>query len=299
MLGKVLNFLRGGGGGGGGADSGRIRPSLTPHIATMAIVNAIRGGRPFLACRLGWFEAYATGHFDRFGELTQGLRAKMWNTPGIFPPTDEEFRKFHAEFTAAAAQADIIGLMHSPFEAEVLRRWCPRAFTCELQDLEPYYNPLPWSSALEGLRVLVVHPFAETISRQFAERREKLFEDARVLPRFELLTLKPPQTLCGNTAGFSSWSEALGRTRDQIAGLGFDAAIVGCGAYGLPLGAFIKSLGRPCVHMGGAVQTLFGVIGARWLEKNPVLLYVNSHWRRPAEHERPPNWEQAEGGCYW
>lgn len=277
----------------------RLRPTLTSHIATMAIVNALRECKPFLACRLGWFEAYSTGHFDRFGQLTESLRKKMWNTPGIFPPTDEEFRKFHAEFTAAAGAADLVGLMHCPFEAEVLQRWCPKAFTCELQDLEPYYNPLPWSYALEGRRVLVVHPFAETISRQFSECREKLFADPRVLPEFELLTLKPPQTLCGNTDGFDSWSEALAHTRRKIEALTFDAAIVGCGAYGLPLGAFIKKLERPCVHLGGAVQTLFGVIGARWLETNPVMFYVNDYWRRPSEQERPPNWQQAEGGCYW
>ena len=280
-------------------DETRQRPSLTPHIATMAIVNALRERKPFLACRLGWFEAYATGHFDRFGQITDALRAKMWNTPGIFPPTDDEFRKFHAEFTAAAGSADLVGLMHCPFEAEVLRRWCPKAFTCELQDLEPYYNPLPWSSALEGQRVLVVHPFAETISQQYPECRDSLFADTRVLPQFELLTLKPPQTLCGNTAGFGSWSEALSHTREKIAKLDFDVAIVGCGAYGLPLGAFVKKLGRPCIHLGGAVQTLFGVIGARWLKNNPVALYVNAHWRHPSDQEKPPNWQQAEGGCYW
>jgi hypothetical protein len=280
-------------------DVAASRPTLSPHTTTMAIVNAIRERRPFLACRLGWLEAYSTGYFDENDRLTDTLRGRMWNNAGIFPPTDEEFRNFHAAFTAGVATADVVGLMRCPFETKVLTQYCPKAFTCELQDLEPYYNPLPWSSALSGLDVLVVHPFSISIAKQYATARETLFSDPRVLPEFTLRTLIPPQTLGGNTDGFSSWSEALAATKIKISENQFDIAIVGCGAYGLPIGAFVKSLGKPCIHLGGAVQTLFGLIGRRWMENTPVSLYVNSHWRPPEPEERPPNWQQVEGGCYW
>ena len=88
----------------------------------------------------------------------------------------------------------------------------------------------------------------------------------------------------------------------DIAKIDFDIALLGCGAYGFPLAAFIKrDLGRQAVHIGGATQLLFGIRGGRW-ETNPksrVLSLFNSAWVRPEEKERPPNFQQHEGGAYW
>ena len=41
-----------------------------------------------------------------------------------------------------------------------------------------------------------------------------------------------------------SWFDALDKMYKDIRELDFDVAIVGCGAYGLPLAAKIKSLGK-------------------------------------------------------
>ena len=50
----------------------------------------------------------------------------------------------------------------------------------------------------------------------------------------------------------------------EISEIDFEIAIIGAGAYGLPLGAFIKKIGRQAIHLGGATQILFGVRRARW-----------------------------------
>ena len=39
----------------------------------------------------------------------------------------------------------------------------------------------------------------------------------------------------------------------------FDVAIIGCGAYGLPLAVEAKRMGKQAIHMGGATQVLFGI----------------------------------------
>lgn len=284
----------------GAVEDRKLTATLSAHLVCMATGRALVDGKPFLVSRLGWLETYAVGYFDKFGEISSGIRDKMWNTPGIFPATDEQFVAFHAEYTRCMASADVLGLMHCPYEAEVIERHASQAFLCQLQDLEPYYHPVPWSQYLRGLRVLVVNPFAASIERQYQTVREKLFLDSNVLPSFELMTLKSPQTLCGNSDGYKSWNDALAATRDKIANMEFDAAIIGCGAYGLPLGSFVKELGKPCVHMGGATQALFGVAGSRWTrEKTPIQCLMNSYWTRPSEEERPPNWRDAEKGCYW
>ena len=280
-------------------DSDLLAPNLSAHLVYCGIGGAIAQRLPFLVSRLGWFEAYSIGHWESKGCLNDSLRKRMWNNPGIFPATDQGFERFHATYTDAMKEVDILGLMKCPYEKVVVTRHAPKAFLCELGDLEPYYHPVPWSKYLAGLRVLVVHPFAASIESQYRKNRSRLFLDPDVLPEFELLTIVPPQTLSGNTGGFSSWSDALAGLLDKISGETFDVAIVGCGAYGLPAGAFVKKLGKVCIHLGGPTQMLFGVRGARWDAMPGGRLLTNDHWCRPSVEERPPNWKNVEDGCYW
>ena len=39
----------------------------------------------------------------------------------------------------------------------------------------------------------------------------------------------------------------------------FDIALIGCGAYGFPLAAFVKGIGKKAVHIGGPLQLFFGI----------------------------------------
>jgi hypothetical protein len=172
------------------------------------------------------------------------------------------------------------------------------AVTVRLRDLEPYYHRDPWTEALTGRTVLVVHPFAESIERQY-ERRSELFDDPRVLPAFELRTVKAVQSIAGSTGGFRSWFDAYEHMCAEIADTEFDVAIIGCGAYGFPLAAHVKRLGRKAVHLGGAVQILFGIKGKRWDQHEVISQLYNEHWVRPLPSERPDNYRSVEDGCYW
>ena len=77
----------------------------------------------------------------------------------------------------------------------------------------------------------------------------------------------------------------------------FDVALVGAGAYGTPLCLFIKSLGKQALQSGGATQLLFGIIGKRWEEREPIKSYLNEHWIRPSV--QPEGYKNIEKGCYW
>ena len=65
---------------------------------------------------------------------------------------------------------------------EVVRGYSSATRHSRLRALEPTY-PHPWSAALAGKRVLVVHPFKTTIERQYA-RRAELFPGTDILPQF-------------------------------------------------------------------------------------------------------------------
>ena len=150
----------------------------------------------------------------------------------------------------------------------------------------------PWTESLRGRNVLVIHPFEESIQRQY-EKHTRLFRDERVLPEFGRIdTVKAVQSVAGNSTEYVTWFDALESMRAQIADKDFDVALIGAGAYGLPLAAFVKDLGRKAVHLGGVTQILFGIIGSRWERVIPRVYrlsvrFVNSDWTRPLPEETP------------
>jgi hypothetical protein len=274
-------------------------PQLDSFFAGRLIEGAIQDRRPFLASRLGWMESYALGLWDTGQAVEQSFIEKLRRHAGVFPPTKQNFESFCSIYLDAVREIDLLGLMQNPYYKKLVDKYIPEAFTCGLGSLEPYLNTVPWSRSLKGMRVLVVHAFADSIARQYRENRGHLFSDPQVLPEFELQCLKAPQTMLGETAGFCCWSEALADLKKRVDALDYDVAIIGCGAYGLPLGAHIKQVGKVAIHFGGAVQLLFGISGQRWRDKPEFRAIMRNHWISPSESERPPGWEKIEEGCYW
>jgi hypothetical protein len=258
------------------------------------VVNYLLMTRPVPLCRK--VLDYATWS-PYLADFEPGVRRHMSNNAGFFPTTDQALARFCRLMLADAQGIDLLGswLRHERFLGDRLAG----ATRVHLEDLPPYRHASPWSAALAGKRVLVVHPFEESIRRQY-QKRELLFEDPRVLPAFELLTVKAVQSIAGTDSGFGDWFLALDHMKARMDALRYDVALIGCGAYGLPLAAHAKRSGRMAVHLGGALQNLFGIIGKRWeTEYGYGATRYNPHWARPLESERPANAGAVEGGCYW
>lgn len=283
------------------------------RIATGAAGNAViaetlRAGGPCLVTRLGLSEVSCVSHYRRWRRPTllnatypPYVRELIHVNAGVFPDDDGTLDRFSAQFLKAAEEADVMAVWLNRGEDAVMRERCPHARLVNLPSLESMCFEQPWSAELAGKRVLVVHPFAETIASQYRDHRRELFDDPRVLPEFKLTTLAPPQSIAGAPCGYSDWFAALDDTCERIAKHDFDVAIIGAGAYGLPIGAFVKGLGKQAVHMGGATQLLFGIIGRRWEIEyaDTIVPLVNEHWTRPSPAETPPGAGSVEAGCYW
>lgn len=172
-------------------------------------------------------------------------------------------------------------------------------------NLDGYYAPFlwenPWTKELKDKKVLVVHPFAETIEQQY-KKREKLFKNSEVLPSFRALyTIKAVQSIGGEGApGFKNWFDALEYMEAQMDRIDYDVVLIGCGAYGMSLAAHAKRRGKVAIHLAGWTQMLFGIYGNRWLNDQPrYAKYINEYWVRPSEEEKPKASESIENGCYW
>ena len=93
--------------------------------------------------------------------------------------------------------------------------------------------------------------------------------------------------------------EALESMKREISQADFGVAIIGAGAYGFPLAAYVKSLGKQAIQMSGATQILFGIKGKRWDDHPVISKFYNDAWVRPLQSETPPEIHKVEGGSYW
>lgn len=218
---------------------------------------------------------------------------------GFFPNEKRMMDRFSDMMLSIVGEIDLIGLWFSSLEEYIVGEYMRSALLTHLTALEPYAYAEPWSRELKDKKVLVVHPFESSIKKQYA-RREKLFKNLTVLPQFELKTFKAVQTIAGEEdTRFATWFDALEYMKNGIRQIDFDVAIIGCGAYGMPLAVEVKRMGKQAIHMGGATQILFGIKGARWDENATISCLYNEHWVRPGESEQCRNSKVVEGGCYW
>jgi hypothetical protein len=275
-----------------------LSPQLDAYLVSQMIGAAIVSNQPFLASRLGFTEARSLSQPDAETNPSEFIRDLIWRYSGVFPATVQQFLDFRQKYLAALEQVDLLGLIRNPAEYKLVKALRRPPVTCDIASLEPYLHPLPWSKFLVGRSVLVIHPFAESILSQYAIRKD-LFLNPDVLPEFQLIVIKAPQTLAGNADGFESWTHALEFLIQRVSEADFDIAIIGCGAYGLPLGAHIKKMGKTAIHLGGATQILFGISGKRWLERPNFRALMSNAWRQPSDSKRPQNLDKVEEGCYW
>ena len=269
------------------------------------IKDMILSGNPFLAGRFGATELFCVRTFDfEIESKYNKVLSQMENWSGFFPSKKELGDKFKNLMLDLIPEANVMGIWMLPFEEYYLNSYGNKQLkTTYLLDLEPWSSPEePWSAALKGKKVLVIHPFKETIERQY-ERREEIFPGTDILPEFELKTLKAVQTVAGEKDNrFSTWFDALEWMYQEAMKIDFDVAIIGCGAYGFPLAAKLKQAGKQAIHLAGATQLLFGIKGKRW-EESTAFAYVqkffNDAWVYPSDEDKPKAANKVEGGCYW
>lgn len=239
---------------------------------------------------------FVKGKIPSWGYAPSTIRTMRINA-GFFPPTKKMLNRFGNLMLNSMKEVDMIGSWR--LEEECVVDMMPNAIRVPLPDLEPYYFSRPWTTALEGKKVLIIHPFEDSICKQYTIY-DKLFADKQMTPQYDLLTIKAVQSIAGNKPEeYNDWFEALDWMKSEVDKLDFDIAIIGCGAYGFPLAAYIKQIGKKAIHLGGAVQYLFG-IRSNAAEQNPQLkLLMNEYWVYPSTEETPKGIEKVEDSRYW
>lgn len=280
------------------------RSMLSPEETNEKIRQAILDGIPFFTGRFGGFElSTVVQHLEGRIQFPSHLVECLVNNAGLFNASKEVIEDFAELYLDSAEELDLIGRHWNGMEDYVIEAYAASAAITKLFWIEPWSAPKnPWSAALKGKKVLVIHPFTETIKAQY-KIREELFPGTDILPVFELKTLKAVQTVAGEKDDrFETWFDALEWMFQEAMKIDFDVAIIGCGAYGFPLAAKLKKAGKQAIHLAGATQLLFGIRGKRW-DTDPAFEYVrkwyNDAWVYPSESDKPKQAKRVEDGCYW
>lgn len=288
-----------------------------PEKASQIIYQALMSPQPCMIARFGSTELSCLANYvgvtqqkNRFLDYVKGLSQPWWWEPNIKNQM-QQWSGFFPTSTAKIEQFCTLMLRDIP-QVDVLGSWLPNECLFEqalnnsqkvnFELLNPYFSKTPWTKALEGKKILVVHPFTRTIERQY-KKRELLFKD-NLLPKFELMTVQAVQSIAGNATGYADWFDALEAMKAEIDQHDYDICLIGCGAYGFPLAAHVKKMGKKGFQLGGSLQLLFGISGKRWENPNynsqfNYAQFINEHWVKPGDEEKPDGAAQVEGACYW
>lgn len=272
------------------------------------IYDKIIEGSPFLCGRFGSVEArycaateaYKLGIIKKIPtQYTNALK----NNAGFFSiDKDNQGELFYETMKNTVSNADCIGYWGDGMQEYLIDEYCRKdMILTKLVNIHPYdYSGVAWTKALENKRVVVVHPFKESIEKQY-KNREKIWSRTDILPIYNLRVVQAVQTIGGEPDNrFETWFDALNYMYQEVISEDFDVALVGCGAYGFPLASMIKNAGKSAIHLGGVLQVLFGIKGGRFDNYDDFKnIYYNNYWIRPSENERPKNYKKIENGCYW
>ncbi|MEJ7645115.1 MAG: hypothetical protein WKF87_11010 [Chryseolinea sp.] len=286
--------------------------------ASDLIKDALMADAPFAVSRFGHGELRAlltylhiqenTPDWEKLLRYVKGEKVEPWwhrNTTthitynaGIFPNSTEIIEEYCRLILKEMPNIDILGSWLGG--ERWIKHMLPHSKFMRFHDFYHFLHENPWTSALEGKRVVVIHPFAKSIENQYTAR-ENVFTAPHTLPKFDLITYRAVQSIAGNNPeGFTSWFDALNAMKEDIAKLNFDVAIIGCGAYGMPLATYIKvQLGKKAIHLGGNTQILFGIKGNRWTSDPNFKHIFNRYWAQPLAEETPTGHGSIDNNCYW
>ncbi len=277
---------------------------LTIKEANDEIISYINSGNPFMAARVGETELGTIRAYDHPLSSVRDFRIYSNNiciNAGFFPKNVLYIKRFCEQYKTAINDIDLFGAFHWKSEEDYLMvdnclKYC---FPASVFDIT--YDDVSWYSALKDKRVLVVNPFSTTIEEQYQKKDHIFLINNKInLPDFKLITYKSVQSIGGQGAtGFKTWFDALNKMKEDIGSMDFDIALLGCGAYGVPLAAYIKGLGKQAIYVGGCLQLFFGIIGKRWENVDRVNRFFNDYWTRPSEKEKTDSYYKVEDGCYW
>jgi hypothetical protein len=272
------------------------------------IKEIIQQNKPFFIGRIAGCELQVAQkcYNKNLSDLVYDLK-ELENNAGIKIMNNESLNMYVEKLISAYDNCTIIAewdqngevFAHTGKGQQIIQNRTPNTPKIDAIALEPYYFKDSWMRELKGKKILIVHPFIKTISKQI-HNLATLFPNREWFEDCTFQVIAPPLTLAGNHQN-KDWQEHFNSFLEKLKDIAdFDIALVAAGGYGMLIADYIyKEKGKSVIYIGGALQIFFGIIGKRWFENKDILKLVNDDWIRPDKLDKPQNYTNVEKGCYW
>ena len=201
---------------------------------------------PLMATRFGNVELHVIMNYLKINEgknkWHSQVKEAIFNHNALFPKTEKTLEDFSKLYLDEIKKIDVLGVWHNRGEEELNQKYFPKALLVDLVSYESFFYKDPWTKILKNKKVLVIHPYAASITTQYLNR-DKLFSNPGILPEFDLKTFKPFNSLTDSVSPNRSWFDELEIMKQNIIKEDFDIALIAAGTFGLPLAGFIRRQG--------------------------------------------------------
>jgi hypothetical protein len=272
------------------------------------IKEIIQENKPFFIGRIAGCELKVAYFYQqgKMFEIVDEIK-ELENNAGIYTKDTESLKEYTERLIESYSNCTVIAewdqtgkvFAHTGSGQEFIAKRTPKIPKINALALEPYYFNNNWMSEINNKKILIIHPFSKTFSKQ-ALNFKNIFPGKKWFENCDLYFIQPPFTLAGNHQNID-WQTHLNKFLESLkTNIDFDIALVSAGGYGMLISEFIfKEMGKSVMYIGGALQLFFGVIGKRWFDNKDILKLVNDDWVRPDKNDKPNNFTRVEKGCYW
>ena len=233
--------------------------------------------------------------------LPSHLRHEVEDIAGLYPYNEKEVINFSETFLSLLPNIDLIPIWNNvipQFEKYIFDTYCPNSYKTKIELLEPFFEEKPWTNYLQGKKVLVFSPFADSIKENYNNFNN--IWKGKIENNFELKVHKYPFALTiTDDKNFQTSNDVYNKYLDILHKEDFDVGIFGTGYTSLLFTLECKKLKKSAIHLGGSTQILFGIKGHRWKQMDRFVNIFNEHWTEPKQTEKPPRYQIVEGGGYW
>jgi hypothetical protein len=279
---------------------------LSADQVSTEIAKNLKNKTPYTAAKIGSNE-YFLLHWLMGENISNSRFDALHDSAGLFPNDKKFYLKYAELFAESLKTIDLLGLWTGKGEPDFYKKM---GLSCYITNFENFAGDFDnagkalnsyWFNEMKGYKVFVISSFANLINERANKTNWNQYWNGRIpWPEPEFIHAVPfPYGFDPLTQlRYKDSIELLYRFKEehQIAMENSDLILVGCGAYALPILAWVKEHNKVAIHLGGTIQLLFGIKGGRW---DTFADLYNEHWIRPGAEHTPESAKTVENSCYW
>lgn len=275
--------------------------SIKTHSeANRNISELIRTGTPFMASRLGNTESRVAQEF-LCGRVSDYWISWLYKTSGFYSENNriilDDVHKY-IELTIESIKKCDINLCRFENSIKLQNIYsCSNTINVDWYDLYTSIDhPNFWLRSLSGKKILIISSINASIKAQI--NNFPLIHNTNYSLSNSIIYYDCPETYFIEERKLSTWFDTFNKIKSDISNIEFDVAIISAGAYGHPLAAYVKTMGKQSINICSGIYVLFGIKNKAQTVIRRISSNYNDYWIYPIKNVNR-HYMDIEKGGYW